>query len=351
MKSIFLSLMFSSIAFGTGGVVGNGGSSVECKYVASGFPAGIYNLDYLIDSITVSPYANEFDQVVKPGDNSRKNLERIYLAAGNDFPAFSDSLGIYIDDLLKPSVSEPYDWKQAPYGLPAIDDTDLRAQLPQNCVTGETPFIQTVIRNQREFQVELTYDTTVMSRLEPVQQSFLFFHEWLWNFTSDSESIRDANAILHALNWEPKAVADRIGELMIAGLDFSRLGKTEALRFDIAEDGITAPDPTQIANSGMSGTTKWYDVKIMDGAFDSLNFVNKSRKRVFVVGTKQPGDHPLPDFEIAQDRRHIIGYESFKGRWSRACVYLAYEAKSVPAVCDETDPKSTAAFVLTFKDE
>ncbi len=327
MSKLLIIILFFPLLSLAGGVVGNGGGDlVLCQPSATNSLSGYYNLDYLIDSLYDGGAAQEFEKVVGPNDSFEKNFLRIAKVTQYKFPLFYKSLVEFHTSLLKNDVTSPYRWKKATFGLPSINDEQLRVLLPPNCLNSQTPFLQVIIRNNSTGQNELFYDSQLLSEIEnrPLQKSFLFFHEWLRNFTDDPEVIRNANAILHSPNWSLPEAETRMSELIKSGLNQGPINQFfEGLveiniydnRIEVSENGT--------AVSGLDGTFKY-------SKMFRTHFVvqNLTSQRVLFMGRKfedRNSGFYVPAGKLVDQ---VVLDHSF-------CVYLGMDNKPGIPNCDE----------------
>lgn len=228
MKKIVLALLFLPWVCFAGGAVGNGGDSIECIRSEKSPYVGVYNLDYLANVIAGSSFAGDFAKAVPAGASFDTQMLRVIAASEKVSPTFSRALHTYRESLFQNSLTAPYSWKMAPYGLNEVDDENLNINLPENCLRNghAKPYLQTVIRNQMQHQVQLTLYQTAYEKLDSLQKSFLLFHEWLWSFTQDPEVVRNANAVLHSDQWDEAHANEKLALLYLAGFDFKAMGMT-----------------------------------------------------------------------------------------------------------------------------
>lgn len=240
MKFLILSLAFvlpiSAHAL-SGGAVGNGGDTVSCVAMPRVSPfVGLYSLDYLMNVTADIVYAKDFEKVVGPNDSFDKNIFRILAAfKEGQYRVLHQDLKEFYDGLFTNEFGKRYIWKKAPYGVTEVSDEELRQRVPQNCLGSDpksSSLIQTILRVPKAWEMQVrylesysvkgadyTYSTEVMSKLPPLQKSFLLFHEWLRNFTDDPETIRDANAIFHSDGWTGEDIETKMRLLISLRLD------------------------------------------------------------------------------------------------------------------------------------
>ncbi len=218
MRFILLLLAFSIQAH-AGGAVGNGGDAVYCSDNSASSPySGWYNLDYLIDKTSDLEFAKDFEAVIGPHDSFDKNILRIMQAfRERGYKVLHQDLKEFYEGLWTNQLAKRYIWKKAPYGTVDVDDEELRQRIPPNCLGAgpKSSLIQAIVRTEKKWEMKVpgknfqfyikgadfTYSTEIIAKLPSLQLSFLLFHEWLRNFTSDPELIRDANAVFHSQGW------------------------------------------------------------------------------------------------------------------------------------------------------
>lgn len=212
-----------------GGDVGNGGDTVYCVASPSNPYRGYYSLDYIVNKINGMQFSNDFEKIVGPNDRPDKNLLRI-MESAKKYPVLVQELKEFRENLYSNKYNLRYVWKKAPYGVVEIKDEKLRLQIPKNCLSKENNLIQTFYRvekpwdmvwrglNNRQYSVstwgaDFYFANEVLSQMNSLQLSFLYFHEWLWNLTQDPEMIRDLNAVFHSSGWDNDG-ADNMMEIL-----------------------------------------------------------------------------------------------------------------------------------------
>ena len=168
---------------------GRGGGDVIYCYQGNGIDqAGYYFLDYIMATVSarIPLRTNGVDsqQVVAAIVG---HLEAIDLKLGPELRKFND---VYRNLGWFPEV-----WMEAKLGLETLNDQELRRDPPMGC---RYQLHQLIVREGR---LHFKYDPVLlaeMRRMGPLQDSMAEIHEWLRDYTSDPESIRDANAYLHS---------------------------------------------------------------------------------------------------------------------------------------------------------
>jgi hypothetical protein len=183
---------------------GNGGDTVECLPGEGNQFVGYFNLDFLL---TFKAKNNNSD-VVEPKswqDSSariQKILDNKLSVAAPLFSGFVANIDNETD------YSKGQIWEESSFGLVGVGHSDPRYQLidrmvPKNCYhqneNGEIRLIRTVTRTKKLDTTVYAYDSQILGKkLAPLQQSFLYVHEWLRDFTDDELVIRRANRVLHS---------------------------------------------------------------------------------------------------------------------------------------------------------
>jgi hypothetical protein len=233
-------LVISSVAV-AGGVVGNGGDSVFCKASSENSLNGTYSLDYVLGlwQLDAKPGFLAQDIFATP-ESQTNNFKRLIPILEETYPAIADSMRKFYSQLFLQDFSQDAFWKPTSHGLIDLQDEKMISLLPKNCLGSEAnpSLIQTVIREERGQQIIYNYDSNAIKALseQPMQLSFLLFHEWLWNLTDDVSLIRDANLVFHAGDWSLKSVDQQVKTLSKMGLFKFLLERTARTKF-IFENG------------------------------------------------------------------------------------------------------------------
>jgi hypothetical protein len=233
---VFLAIFIPSFCFASGGVVGNGGDSVFCKPDSSNGLNGLYSLDYILGQWQLQGTPNFLaEDIFKAPDSYRNNFIRILSLLQQGYPELAKSLNTFYSHLFSSDLGKSLVWKPSPNGLIDLKDEKILSLLPKNCLgNSKTPvLVQTVIREPRGNQIIYNYDPNAVKTLslKPMQLSFLLFHEWLWQYTSDVSVLRDANLVFHAKDWSIETMDKQMQVLKKMGLfntgEFWRTVKTQ----------------------------------------------------------------------------------------------------------------------------
>jgi hypothetical protein len=193
----------------SGGEAGNGGNATVCYADPKTSPfVGNYAIDYLLT------FRNGNNDIVKVNswEESTNRIARILKKGSMGtlskwFANFVETMGNKTD------YTRFRLWLEAPYGLVQLNDQNMKARLPKNCVVksqgsrGEVleTVIQTVVRVSGPGNIiRYYYDPAQIENLKkvPLQYSFLMVHEWLWDVTTDVTVIRELNRYLHSTEAE-----------------------------------------------------------------------------------------------------------------------------------------------------
>lgn len=354
IKNLFLmALALFSNSSWAGFTVNNGGDTVECFASRVSPFVGYYNLDYLINLIYGNKYVSQFDQTVKPSDSYDIQFNKIIALTAVRYPLFSRSLASYRNQFFINDFNAPYSWKTAPYGLVEVNDESLKLIVPGNCLrTSPTgPFIQTIVRSQKPEQVEFTFYTSVFDGLTSVQKSFLLFHEWLWNFTDDPEVIRNANSVLHSYDWNEKTLSYKITELLLAGLDFSKLGvQIRNFEFNIYLDRVMSPNLAS-SDRTLEGVPLYETDECQVNTICRYRFNNNTDQKLY--GIQSQDTQNLTDFIVSPQSKGSLVYESYKPNLRQFfCLYFNQAGGLTPTQCDVRqikDMKLKPSFILRLK--
>ncbi len=216
--------------------VGHGGDFVHCTASRDNFLKGDYSLDYLLtlDSKTDS-------SSVAPVTTWQASLQRMQTLLDEKVPSLGASLREFVPTILnKSDLTMSKIWEPAPFGLVDIKDeyvasegsgslgsVDLvddfiAAQLPDNCkVNGVVKLMQAVIRLDPAFtgsgkKVIFKYLPDVIDEAQqksPLQLSYLFVHEWLWDLSSNVERNRRMNKLFHSVEFTRMSAEEALSAL------------------------------------------------------------------------------------------------------------------------------------------
>ncbi len=202
--SLRILILFSFFAnfkiFASGTIVGNGGDLVFYRADNQSDYSGYYTLDFLV---TAGISINPLDALLP--ENQAQDLIETHLNA--TVPEIGEVFTSFRNFILNEDPAYRRFWRRANFGLVDLPDERLIELLPANCVfsgTDSKPKIfQAVIREARTNSVQYNYDPSLLGQLfhRPLQQSFLYVHEWLWDFANDARVIRDANRYFHSVRF------------------------------------------------------------------------------------------------------------------------------------------------------
>ncbi|MEQ1877006.1 MAG: hypothetical protein ABL958_10200, partial [Bdellovibrionia bacterium] len=199
---------------GEGGLVGNGGDVIECK-AAVGRPfAGIYSLDYIL----TYQASNQNSDIQQP-PSLQASIKRIRGILAAKLPelifGFDSFTWFYRNTKV---MNAARFWEEAPFGLVDIKDEKIVGLVPPNCQNSGVLKIQQAIVRQfspgvpsLHEMVVYKYAPSVLDHVEknlPLQASFLFIHEWLWDFSRDVEKNRRINRLIHSSEFDRLSSAD-----------------------------------------------------------------------------------------------------------------------------------------------
>lgn len=201
MKNILYLLIsiafYSSSTYAVGGTVGNGGFVITCATTTN-----YLSLDYVL--------AKEFfaaDTKIQTATNLEESLYRIADIIDQKMPSLSKSFLEFINNLNNESDdSKPYFWNSNYFGLSYETDDQAISQIPFSCegIRRSGGWLkQVVIREMIEKgngqkQIVFEFDQNLLHSLPPLQASFIYVHEWLWNLSTDVQQNRKINYFLHS---------------------------------------------------------------------------------------------------------------------------------------------------------
>lgn len=187
---------------------GNSGMTVRCEQSSDPKdPAeGLYSLDYLVAANTLG---SEKVVPVRTFQESLKRIERLLLAKVPDLGESFKKFRSYLSN--RDDRSQKRIWPRSDFKLPSIEDSDRSYVLPENCAGRLT---QTIIRSEGGQQIEYDSHRDTFLELEksssaktppdeaekaptPLNLSFIYVHEWLWDYTKDPIVNRKVNWYLH----------------------------------------------------------------------------------------------------------------------------------------------------------
>lgn len=184
-----------------GGLDAGGGYAIRCD------DGKLYAWDYVN-----APFSGiNVRESYKKAKNAKEIVAKIALRLEDYNLGMAESLRDYQKFNEDPSdVDEGRVWLKSTNPLIELNDADI-TRLPKNCISRATKKFrlqQAVVRYKREGdtteRVFYAADSRILSALEknnPVQLSFLYIHEWLRDFTEDSQTLSMANQLLHSEKW------------------------------------------------------------------------------------------------------------------------------------------------------
>jgi hypothetical protein len=211
MTLLVLKLFVVVPALAAGGDVGNGGDAVVCQKAIQNPFSGTLSLDYML---TLQNGQENDLQPIHSFEESMTRISKIMADRCHEgIPTtkesrFSAMLEKFIASRSNHTDwSQPYIWHASAYGLVDIHDERLSRVLPKNCQTNGVPaIIQAIIRKPRPDMgmIVFEYDPDIELELQrqPLQQSFLYIHEFLRNYLTDIDKIRWLNWFLHSQQME-----------------------------------------------------------------------------------------------------------------------------------------------------
>lgn len=230
--AFFVYSLDRSTALGIGAAsIGNGGVSITCHADPINSLSGEYALDFVLTGIDASDLA--------PVTSVRESLDRIgRLLFSNRYilPHLDFSFRVFAKDLFNTSDATKFNYWEAVDSLSETNDQRfLLNQIPRNCLKPDgTPNIrQGFIRFGSRFSRNET-ETTVykyvpailasLDQNDPVQQSILLTHEWLWHMSFNVQLNRRINRFLHSRAIETMTYNEVRREMERMGFNFARVG-------------------------------------------------------------------------------------------------------------------------------
>jgi len=197
MKNILIMSLFlisTSLAYGGGVRVGNGGNIVRCQGETS-----FKSLEYVL---TKDLYGRNVKPVKVASLN--ESLDRILKLISTKLPQYKKSFQNYLTYFMNSQDDQPYVWHA---GIIQTLDGDT-VVLPYSCQNslGTVDIVQAVVRtvekkSNAEISIHFFYDGDQLFQLSheaPLQMSFLVVHEWIWDLTSDPQKNRRFDYLLHS---------------------------------------------------------------------------------------------------------------------------------------------------------
>lgn len=278
MKHVLVSILFAfsiSAAATNGGEVRNGGDVVYCKPQKGFLHAGYYSLDFFFSTNSESEGLKAFGKDATFERIIQKIISLLELKDRN----LAASLRSFASLAMKSDRQQNKIWIPAPYGLHALADENVVQVLPENCQhleNGKPGWIQTVQRETVGSKTFYHYDVGTIEKLSanPLQKSYLFVHEWLWDFTQDARSTRYVNQLLHSSDLESMSPNQFSFYLKDLGLHWSQSYTVlDTISFFPMISNKFNNDKEIVVPSGTTGVLA---VRVYNGAFGSMSAVVKT---------------------------------------------------------------------------
>lgn len=214
-RAIVLSLALSTSAtWAEGGSNAGGGYSVLCA------DGGVYAMDYLATQKTVSGLDPEIERAKTSDEILARILKRL--------EEVRPELAISFQDFIARNDKEANTattrlWVSGTHPLHKLTDEQSIRKISA-CLGDrrETEVFQAVIRQQFKRGIIYNRDAEQLARLEQTgaeQASFTYVHEWLRDFTDDSNIIMHVNYFLHSADFFTLSAADIERVFQRHGLD------------------------------------------------------------------------------------------------------------------------------------
>ena len=198
----------------------NGGDLVTCRSESGAEFKGSFALDYLV-GVSGTPEGRAA-LIQEPSSLSTYLLSKVP-SAGRDLDEFMSDMWNQIHS--QPIWSSKHVWRERRLGLNNLRDEELTSPLPDNCYEGTGPdrvvkLRQIVVREEMPAtrSIVFNFSRPVFEEIEhdPMQNSFLMIHEWLWSHADNADVVRNLNWFLHSkemLDMEPSAVIFRLASM------------------------------------------------------------------------------------------------------------------------------------------
>ncbi len=205
VKIILLFLIYCRPVWGSGGIVGNGGGFASCTQSPKGLNSGsnvFYSYDFLVRDksrgLEILEPQREVADVKADLLFIIQQLERLQDPIGRELRAFASTM-------FTQEIGQKYKWFKV-NDLPLMWEPELDELLPLKCRTR----IQAVYFFPPSQEVPYSayqYDPKVIDKVlsQPgggLQVSYLWVHEWLWNYFPREKYAKVAafNQLLHNKN-------------------------------------------------------------------------------------------------------------------------------------------------------
>lgn len=214
--------------FAGGSTVGNGGDLVACRN--SNLSQVQYkSLDYLL-TVAADP-----DEDLISVSSLEDSISNIQMLLDEKVPELAAGFRNYISLLWNNNSHLSRVWEKAPFGLISIRDEEIGSarSVPDSCKeikNGEShiKIVQAIIRLKERFsqtapKIYYAYVPEIIEKVkisDPIQISFLIFHEWLWDFSKNVERNRRINRLFHSASFhklsssEIKAQLESLGFIL-----------------------------------------------------------------------------------------------------------------------------------------
>lgn len=204
---IALSILSLSIPAMAGGIVANGGNTLWCRPGKTIQNSGYYSLDFL-SAIGRGMTPSQFVHVNNWKESAariRGLLAKSNLSMAKNFDVFvADTQSIFNQRL----ITDSYKWIPSHEKITTLSYNGSTEDLPTECLLpaviglpSEVSFYQTVVRTKTPIQTEIyfKFDELIFLNLSqnPLQLSMMLFHEWLWNFSHNIDTVMTVNQFMH----------------------------------------------------------------------------------------------------------------------------------------------------------
>ena len=198
---------------------GNGGDVVWCRAIPGSEYSGYYTLDFLTarvqgmgkrDFVAVSSLKQSMDRIEKLLSEKNRSL-------GVAFKTFR----YYTSNTTDSTQSRV--WVPSEYGLEDVKDERILVKFPANCYRRGTKTLdihQLITRRLVGEQILYFYDKAILAKIgeDPLQVSMGYFHEFLWDLTSDIEAVRRFNVLVHTRRFEKMSADEFLDFINSIGL-------------------------------------------------------------------------------------------------------------------------------------
>ncbi len=245
----FIAATTSQNAAASGFEVGNGGDVVNCAAQSANLPAGLYSLDYLVSSAAAGSFRERLQQSFEEYVSETEALLHDKLPElATDFSIFRENF-LNTEDYTRAHV-----WEPVAYKLKDLKDEGLIETLPSGCInasTGLPELIQAVIRTRRNTsgssssQRIYKFVPEVLNEIKeqaPLQLSYLFMHEWLWDHSHIVERNRRLVAYFHSQLFAEQSREEALDQLKGMGFAVPHLPAEGSERTRCGDESLTNED-------------------------------------------------------------------------------------------------------------